>query len=87
MSSSGVQVFLHVTQRNADELSEKSSASQNKLFQDSSPRNDTRQPTTIHPTLKNLTVVSLVTSCMSLNLLAFVCVLPAIYYTFCAAVS
>ena len=37
---------------------------------------------TIHPTLKILTVASVVNSCLFLNLLAFVCVLPAIYYTF-----
>ena len=37
---------------------------------------------TIHPTLKILTVASVVNSCLFLNLLAVVCVLPAIYYTF-----
>ena len=37
---------------------------------------------TIHPTLKILTVASVVNSCLFLNLLAFVCILPAIYYTF-----
>ena len=65
-------------------LSEFSSSSQHKLNIDTSAENgggSTAQP--IHPTLKSLTMASAVASCLFLNPLALVCVLPAIYYTFC----
>ena len=47
-------------------------------------RDDEAQP--IHPTMKVLTVASALASCLFFNPLAFSCVIPAIYYSFCTNV-
>lgn len=84
--SSDIKIVYDSTRRPSDSrtrgFTNSSSSTHKRQSSSDVKRNDLRQHTVVHPTLKILTLSTLISSCLFLNPLAFICALPALYYTF-----